>query len=315
MKGNWKAIEKHISDVTKTNIHFIQKSALSGGCINQSWKVTDSNHKHWFIKINTVDLLTMFIAESEGLDEISKTNSIRTPESICYGSTDEFSYFILEFLELSPLSHSSLSNQGQAGEQLANMHLDHSKNSSKNNSKNSSNNNATSFGWHRNNTIGSTPQINQQNNNWVTFWKENRLIYQLELSHKNGFTTKSYEKGLALADNIQHFFSAYTVKPSLLHGDLWGGNISADNHGNPVIYDPAVYYGDREADIAMTELFGGFNQEFYSAYNAHYALDEGYKTRKTLYNLYHILNHFNLFGSGYASQSEQMINKLLAEVR
>ena len=109
------------------------------------------------------------------------------------------------------------------------------------------------------------------------------------------------------------FFDGYTPAPSLLHGDLWSGNASSDPQGNPVIFDPACYYGDREADIAMTELFGGFGSDFYNAYQIEYPLDPGYKIRKTLYNLYHILNHLNLFGSGYLSQSESMIELLLAE--
>jgi len=102
-------------------------------------------------------------------------------------------------------------------------------------------------------------------------------------------------------------------QPSLLHGDLWGGNITFDAHGQPVIFDPAVYYGDREAELAMTELFGGFGRDFYAAYDAAWPLDRGYATRKTLYNLYHILNHANLFGGGYAGQAQRMIDQLLAE--
>lgn len=293
MKGNWDVIEVQISETINKPVSFLKQTSLSGGCINQTWRVEDSNQHCWFIKTNKPNRLDMFIAESEGLNEIIGSHSIRCPKSICYGVNADFSYLVLEYVPLS-----SLSNQYLAGEQLAKMHLKQ----------------ADSFGWYRDNTIGSTPQINKQDDSWLNFWKNNRLLYQLALARKKGYPLKAYEKGLKLAENLHYFFQDYDVKPSLLHGDLWSGNIAANDSGNPVIYDPAVYYGDRETDIAMTELFGGFSHAFYSAYNAHYALDQNYKKRKRLYNLYHILNHFNLFGGGYASQSEQITNHLLCEI-
>lgn len=293
MNGYWKQIEEQISKEMNKKVVFITKQSVSGGCVNQCWKVTDSNANLWFIKINSPMLLAMFIAEFEGLNEIGKTQSIRSPKCFCYGKNAEFSYLVLEYISLS-----ALKNQRLAGEQLAEMHHHY----------------ADSFGWHQNNTIGSTPQINQQEDNWVSFFGEHRLIYQLKLARKNGYSSSAYEKGLLLAENLPAFFETYHVKPSLLHGDLWGGNIASNDAGDPVIFDPAVYYGDREVDIAMTELFGGFNNEFYSAYNSHYQLDSGYETRKILYNLYHILNHYNLFGGGYASQAERMTDKLRAEI-
>jgi len=134
------------------------------------------------------------------------------------------------------------------------------------------------------------------------------------LALKKGYSRIDYDNGLTLCDRLDHFFTSYEPLPSLLHGDLWSGNQAHDADGNPVIFDPAVYYGDRETDIAMTELFGGFSSDFYIAYNEHFALDEGYATRKTLYNLYHSLNHYNLFGGGYASQAAAMTKRLLAEI-
>jgi fructosamine-3-kinase len=110
-------------------------------------------------------------------------------------------------------------------------------------------------------------------------------------------------------------FADYQPMPSLLHGDLWSGNYAVTQAGEPIIFDPAVYYGDREADLAMTELFGGFSQRFYAAYNETWPLDSGYQLRKTFYNLYHILNHFNMFGGGYARQAERMIEQLLSDLR
>jgi len=293
MNGSWKIVMQHISSVAKTKVTLLKREMIAGGCINQCYKVTDSNHKQWFIKTNSSTLIEMFIAESKGLNEIANSQSIRSPKSICYGLTKDFSYLVLEFISLKPLS-----SQIKMGKELAKMHQTTGK----------------YFGWSRNNTIGSTPQSNQKNSNWASFWKDHRLLFQLNLALKNGYPPKAYEDGLKLAENCHLFFSNYNVKPSLLHGDLWGGNAACDSNGNPIIFDPAVYYGDRETDIAMTELFGGFSNDFYVSYNQYYALDKDYTTRKNLYNLYHILNHFNLFGGGYASQSHNIVTELLRHV-
>jgi len=294
MNGYWNNIEKQISKTIGREVQFLHKEPASGGCINQSWKVTDNDSGQWFVKTNRPNLLDMFVAESSGLSEIRNSRSIQTTKSICYGKNSEFSYLVLDYIPLFPLS-----KQKNTGEQIARMHHCYSDN----------------FGWYRDNTIGSTLQVNKQEDNWLMFWKSHRLKYQLELARKKAYPERAYEKGLILMDDMYKFFDGYQVKPSLLHGDLWGGNIASDKHGTPIIFDPAVYYGDREVDIAMTELFGGFNKEFYVAYNSHYALDAGYKTRKVLYNLYHILNHYNLFGGGYASQAEQMTDRLLSELK
>ncbi len=169
------------------------------------------------------------------------------------------------------------------------------------------------FGWKRDNTIGATPQINKYTSGWVQFWREHRLGYQLQLARVNGHTGKLQVLGEKLMAKLDSFFPGPDPAASLLHGDLWSGNYSFDSAGQPVLFDPAVYYGDRETDIAMTELFGGFPAVFYAAYRESYPLDPGYDIRKTLYNLYHILNHLNLFGGGYRHQAEQMMGRLLAE--
>ena len=299
MNGNWKDIEKNISITLGNKIRFKESSDVSGGCINQVTKVTDSNNKHWLIKTNKPTEFDMFKAESLGLDALRESQVIRVPKSICCGSNDDFSYLVLEYIELN-----SQINQISTGEALAEMHhYQHKAPSNK------------PFGWERHNNIGSTPQSNTPHENWLSFWKEERLLAQLALAKLKGYPTHDLENGLNLAENLDKFFTSYSPQASLLHGDLWSGNCASDQQGNPVIFDPAVYFGDRETDIAMTELFGGFNQAFYDTYNAHYPLDQDYKTRKQLYNLYHILNHFNLFGGGYASQASNMTKKLLAETK
>jgi len=171
------------------------------------------------------------------------------------------------------------------------------------------------FGWFRDNTIGSTAQLNESNESWPKFWSAMRMHFQLQLAANNGFSGRLQSSGEKLCEQLDSFFVDYLPNPTLVHGDLWAGNAGVNDQNQPVIYDPACYYADREVDIAMTELFGGFGGDFYAAYNDVYALDSGYETRKTLYNLYHILNHLNLFGSAYLSQAESMIEKLLADIR
>jgi fructosamine-3-kinase len=173
---------------------------------------------------------------------------------------------------------------------------------------------AISFGWTRDNTIGSTPQINRPGQDWVAFFRDRRLGFQFDRAAKQGAPTALLARGERLLDDLTGFFAAYQPAPSLLHGDLWGGNWSCDGDGNPVLFDPAVYYGDRETDLAMTELFGGFDDRFYQSYGQAWTIDPGYSTRKVLYQLYHILNHFNLFGGGYARQAQGMIDSLIAEL-
>jgi fructosamine-3-kinase len=164
------------------------------------------------------------------------------------------------------------------------------------------------YGWHLNNTIGSTPQINTWRTDWNEFLAIDRLGYQLQLARHKGGHFPQAEKLLA---KLPEILGNYRPQPSLVHGDLWSGNASFTTSGVPVIFDPATYWGDREVDIAMTELFGGFPAAFYAGYNEVYPLDSGYSQRKDLYNLYHILNHFNLFGGSYYSQAERAIDMLL----
>ena len=295
MNGNWQDVALHLSEVLGRSIRFENIASVSGGCINQTWKVTDKKGCHWFIKTNEPDLQNMFRTESDGLNDIHQSMSVRVPKVFASGATSAFSYLVLEYIPLRPSV-----NQKLMGKQLAQMHQYTS--------------NSQQFGWKRDNTIGSTVQSNSLSQSWLSFWKNERLLFQLNLAKSKGYSNSAFDLGVKLSDNLAVFFSDYQPKPSLVHGDLWGGNCGNDAELNPVIYDPAVYYGDREVDIAMTELFGGFDGDFYDTYNESLRLDAGYKTRKVLYNLYHILNHFNLFGGGYATQAENMTKQLLAEL-
>lgn len=289
----WPEIGAQIAAATGHMFAVTGVRAIGGGCINQTYRI-DNGTQRYFVKLNDSGSLAMFEAEVAGLLEIRQANAIRVPVPICHGENNQVAWLVLEYLELG--GHGKASD---LGEQLAMLHRSAAK----------------QFGWFRDNTLGQTPQINTQASDWVDFWRVRRLQYQLDLAATNGFHGKLQQLGEQLLCDLDKLLPKSPQLPSLLHGDLWGGNYAYDQSGNPVLFDPAVYYGDREADIAMTELFGGFSADFYAAYRYNYPLDSGYNTRKVVYNLYHILNHLNLFGSSYRHQAEHMMGWLLAEIR
>jgi len=265
---------------------------LGGGDINQAALIRCKDQS-WFVKYRLNAPPGMFEAEALALAEISKTGCIKVPEAIAWGIGIDTSWLVLEYLELTSGGPASL-----LGEQLAALH-DVS---------------GGSFGWSHNNYIGTTPQLNNRSGNWAEFWRDCRMKPQLEIAKANGFGGRLLDRGERLLANLDQLILDHDPSASLLHGDLWAGNKAFTSAGQPVIFDPASYYGDRETDIAMTELFGGFEPEFYSAYEAHLPLSAGYPLRRELYKLYHVLNHLNLFGAAYLSRCENIIDKLLAQV-
>lgn len=292
----WTQIDANISQVTGEKFQSQQRRSVGGGCINEGYAVSNGE-KTYFVKLNLASQVAMFEAEALGLEEMIATASIRIPKPICWSTADNSSYIVLEWLELgSGNSNSSLRDAPrwqEMGRKLAAMHKASS---------------SQGFGWKINNTIGSTPQINTWTADWTEFYIKHRLGYQFQLAKRRGGNFPQQDKLLAA---IPELLADHQVQPSLVHGDLWGGNAGCTALGEPVIFDPATYFADREVDIAMTELFGGFPAVFYKGYNEVFPLDAGYERRKTLYNLYHILNHFNLFGGGYDSQANRMIDQIL----
>ncbi|MGB3513278.1 MAG: fructosamine kinase family protein [Microcoleaceae cyanobacterium] len=286
----WKKIAEHITQVTGEKFEVSNHHSVGGGCINTGYKLTDGN-RNYFVKLNQASQVAMFEAEALGLKQMCQTQTILLPKSICYGTEGNNSYIVLEWLDLDGRSNDK--SWEEMGHNLAALHHYQSK---------------SEFGWDINNTIGSTPQINTWARDWAEFWAENRIGYQLKLAKRRG---GSFSQSDRLVKIIPELLAGHKPQPSLVHGDLWGGNAGVTADGEPVIFDPATYWGDREVDIAMTELFGGFPNAFYRGYNEAWPLDDGYKQRKTLYNLYHILNHFNIFGGGYGSQAERMIQQIL----
>jgi fructosamine-3-kinase len=293
----WTEIDEHISRVTGEKFHSSQRRSVSGGCINQGYAVSD-RQLTYFVKLNQASLVAMFEAEALGLQQMFDTATIRVPKPLCWGTAGNSSYIVLEWLDMGGGNPKSWQEMGR---KLAAMHQVGAQQCCAPTT-------SQGFGWEINNTIGSTPQINTWTADWGEFYIKHRLGYQFQLARRRGGSFPQQEKLLAI---IPELLADHQVSPSLVHGDLWGGNAGCTASGEPVIFDPATYFGDREVDIAMTELFGGFPAAFYQGYNEVFPLDAGYERRKTLYNLYHILNHFNLFGGGYASQANRMIEQIL----
>jgi len=266
---------------------------LSGGDINQA-ALIQSGNSSWFVKYCSNAPAGMFEAEAHALKEIAASGCIRVPAAIAWGSTNSTAWLVLEYLELTSSGPASL-----LGEQLAALHAI----------------TRDRFGWSQNNYIGTTPQLNKQSDNWTEFWRVCRLHPQLRMAETAGFGHQLSDRGERLLLGLEQLMLDHNPVASLLHGDLWAGNKAYTRAGQPVIFDPASYYGDRETDIAMTELFGGFGASFYEAYQAHSPLPAGYPLRRELYKLYHMLNHLNLFGAAYLSRCENIIDDLLAQIR
>ena len=269
----------------RTGTTFVAKEAIpvSGGCINASYELRGKGD-WYFVKIHTSDRIRAFEDEARGLRELRAANVIRVPAPVCCGTADGHAFLVLEYLEF---------GDGDSGERLgrsiASLHRIH----------------ATRYGWEHDRRGGAPTD------DWISFWRTARLGAQLERARDNGHVGRVQDLGQAVMDRLPVLFAGHHPASSLLHGDLWSGNVATLRDGQPVIFDPAVYYGDRETDLAFTELFGGFGKSFYRAYSESYPLDAGYATRKDVYNLFHILNHLNLFGGGYLAQAERTMKSIL----
>ena len=287
---DWSSIYRHLDDKGVRLVVDRAPIPVSGGDISAAWRLA-TDDGDLFIKTGPLSVAEMFAAEAQGLSEIAKTGTIRVPQVIASGRAGTAVFLALEWLDL---EHAGAAVESRFGEQLAELHHVSEKR----------------FGWHRDNTIGLTPQHNAWSDDWIDFFREHRLAFQLRLAAENGFTGELQERGAQLMKRLPIYFEGVTPAASLLHGDLWGGNWGC-SAGIPVIFDPAVYYGDRETDLAMSRLFGGFGTAFYDAYESSWPLPDGHQERQHLYQLYHVLNHLNLFGSGYLGRAISLIDELL----
>lgn len=281
-------METAIREATHTEFRVLHTRAVSGGCISQA-VIFVGTTASYFVKYNWPATREMFEAEAQALAELAEAKALRVPEPIAHGSTVDSSYLILEAL---PIGSPQENSWEAMGRQLAKLHRT----------------TARQFGWHRDNVIGSTPQPNAWTDSWPVFFREQRLRHQFQLAEKNG---SKFRQSRQVLEEVEELLEDHTPLPSLLHGDLWSGNADFLDDGTPVIYDPATYYGDRETDLAFSQFFGGFPASFCQAYENEWPLEPGYEKRKDLYNLYHVLNHANLFGGGYAEQAKRIIAQLL----
>jgi fructosamine-3-kinase len=264
---------------------------VGGGDISAAWRLETGNES-LFIKTGPAAAMDMFAAEADGLNELARAKAVRVPKVIGCGLSRGSAFIALEWLRFSV---ASAQTESRFGTQLAALHRHRS----------------DRYGWHRNNTIGRTPQNNPWTEDWIAFFRKYRLGFQLRLAAENGYGGELQALGKKLVEGLPALFVGYDPVPSLLHGDLWGGNWASVD-GDPVIFDPAVYYGDRETDLAMTRLFGGFGAAFYESYQAAWPLEDGSAQRQELYRLYHILNHLNLFGGSYRGSAVSSLRMLVA---
>ncbi|NWF90718.1 MAG: fructosamine kinase family protein [Ignavibacteriaceae bacterium] len=276
-------IEIHLRTKISNVVH------VGGGCISESVIVGTAEGRKYFLKFNKNVPPDMFSKESNGLIEISKSKAIRVPKVELTGED----FILIEFIDGKEKGKNFFAEFGYA---FAKMH------------KYTSN----EYGFFEDNYIGSTFQKNITNEigktNWTHFYYNNRLLYQFQLAEKNGYVDQSFRAAFKkLEDKLENILQTSTEEPSLLHGDLWSGNFITDENGRACLIDPAVYYGHREADLAMTKLFGGFTKEFYLSYDETFPLNGGYEYRENIYKLYHVLNHLNLFGKSYYQQALSLI--------
>jgi len=267
---------------------------VGGGCISAAWEL-GSTAGPVFLKTHTGGEGGMFEAEAAGLVLLGAAAGLRVPAALGFGTAGDDAWLLLEWIEPGQPGGDT---QAALGRGLAAQHRT----------------TAGRFGWERDNWIGATPQDNTPTANWADFFALNRLGVQLDLMEVSGIGGGLLARGRRLVEGVGALLAGHAPRPALLHGDLWGGNRATDTDGQPFVFDPAVYYGDREADLAMTRLFGGFGPAFYAAYEAAWPLPPGAALRGDLYNLYHVLNHVNLFGAGYLRQADSLVARLLAEL-
>ncbi|UCH66095.1 MAG: fructosamine kinase family protein [Ignavibacterium sp.] len=281
------SIKKRIEDFLKSTI--VDYQPVGGGCISNASKIKTQNGDVYFLKTNSSTSNDMFIKEAHGILELQKANAIKVPSVLLFDNE----FVLIDYIASGKKQKDFSEDFGRKFAMLHKFNNDE-------------------YGFYEDNYIGSNPQLNiasdDEKSNWTKFYFNKRILYQLQLAEEFGNSTNELRNGIsALENKINDIVTDNGEQPSLLHGDLWGGNYLIDEDGYACLIDPAVYYGNREADLAMTKLFGGFDSRFYSSYSEAYPLPDGYDYRENIYKLYQVLNHLNLFGGGYYLQAMSMV--------
>lgn len=275
-------LSAELSDKTQSAIQIKNVQPVSGGDISSAFMLT-TNHERCFTKVNSQSAYPlMFERESEGLAAIRQTQTVTVPQEILHGVFEDNAFLVLAWVDTGNKSSRALTVLGQ---QLAAMHRCA----------------ASHYGFEHDNYMGSLPQSNKKHTNWADFFINERLQPMIRIAvDRNQLTNRQASLFDRLYSRLPQLFAE--EQPALLHGDLWGGNYLVDTEERPFLIDPAVSYGHREFDLAMTTLFGGFSSDFYAAYQEAYPLAPGWQQRITLWNLYPLLLHLNLFGGSYLSR-------------
>lgn len=297
--GHHDSIQELVSNWIGSNTRIASMSPLGGGCINVANRMELDDGRAFFVKTNSNAASELFESEARGLQELANTNTVRVPNVIGFGSTGDGTQIIV--LELIESGRQGSNYFETLGHQLAQLHMANSKSESP----------ISSFGFDIDNFIGSTPQPNICCSDWIAFWREHRLGFQVALAFDQGLLSSELRNCFdRMAERLDVLIGTTNEVPSLIHGDLWSGNYMTGERGEPVLIDPAAYYGHREAEFGMIALFGGLGDDFFAAYNETWPLhQDGLQDRIEIYKLYHLLNHLNLFGSSYLSGCASILRR------
>ena len=283
----WHFISEQISQSIGEDFICNDVRDIPEGDSHQAFRISDGKRR-FFVKTNEKNQIENFNAEADGLAHLAQAQLFKVPKVVTQGIVSDRSFLVLEFIHL---TQGDSAHWHQFGKNLALLHQQHSQ---------------QMYGWQEDNYIGRSVQINQWHKKWSVFFAEQRIGYMLQMLAEQGNTLANIDK---VVSSVETILAGHAPQASMLHGDLWKGNTGFFK-GQAVIYDPAFYYGDRETDIAMTELFGRFPEQFYQAYNAQWPLDAEYEYRKPIYQLYHTLNHALTFGGYYIDSAKQVLKNL-----
>ncbi len=283
----WHALSVQLSLALGQQFEVEEKTPIDGGDINECYAISSGNIR-FFVKVNTRENLAIYEAEAESLRHLANSGVVSVPQVIYMGVIKEKAVLVLDYIPMKPLDQE---NAYLLGREMANLHKWGEQ---------------LEYGFDIDNFIGTTEQRNNWHRKWANFFADHRIGLQLKLAEERGMSFGDVE---TIVESIKERLTGHQPKPSLLHGDLWTGNASMSIHG-PIVYDPACYWGDREVDIATTQLFSGLPERFYEGYAEVWPLDEEFESRKDIYNLYHRLNHCLLFGGHYLEETEALITKL-----